>query len=106
MALKTLGQARPASGTTASLYQVPLAKAAVVANIIVINTDPTLADDFILYQVPAAGTPGVGNAIFMGNIPAKESYVVIAGISLAAGESLQYYSAGGRLTFTCSGDES
>lgn len=106
MALKTLGQARPSSGVTGTLYQVAAGKSSVVANIIVCNTDAALTDDFILYQVLAAGSPTVNNTIFRGTIGPGDSFVTVAGISLAEGESIRYYSANGRLTFTCSGDES
>lgn len=107
MGLKILGQVRPSSGVTGSLYQVTgPAVEAVVSNIIICNTDAALEDDFIIYQVKAAGSPSVDNQIFAGKVPAGESYVVIAGLSLAVGESIRYYSHYGRMTFTCSGNES
>jgi hypothetical protein len=106
MALKTLGQQRPSAASTVLLYQVPAGKQAVVANIIVCNPDAVNEDDFTIYQVPAAGSPGTDNVIFNDTVPPKDSYVAVNGISLAEGESIRVVATNGRLTFTCSGDES
>lgn len=104
MALKALGQARPATGVTATVYQAGLGKSA-VANVIICNTDIAAADSFILYHVPSAGAPSVSNAIFRGTIPAEESFCAF-GIALAAGESIRLYVVTGTLTITITGSES
>ena len=112
--LKTLGQVRPGAATAVKLYTVPPNKGAVLANIIACNTDLSAADTFAIYQVPATiTTPTTSHQIASGNIPASESYIIVAGISLAAdpaggavGESIYVISGSGKVTFTCSGDES
>jgi len=105
MALKILGQKKLGPGVTDSIYTVPPAKGA-VGNLIVCNTDATNPDDCIIYLVPSGGSPTASTTIFMQTIPPKESFVVVAGLSLAEGESVRAYSANGRLTFTFTGDES
>jgi len=105
MAAKILGQDRPAAATTGTVYQVPVGKSAVVSSIVICNTDPANADEFILYQILAAGSPGADNTIFLGEIPAKDSFVVVAGITLEEGESIRMYSTNGRMTITVNGDE-
>ena len=104
MALKMLGQARPGAGVTATVYQVPVSMQA-VGNIVICNTDIAVADQFILYLVPAAGSPGVANAIYRGEIPAEESFDVF-GIAMTAGESIRMFSTGGKMTVTMTGNES
>jgi hypothetical protein len=106
MALKMLGQSKPAGGATTSLYQVGGGKSAVVANIICCNTDTTNTDYITVYQILAAGSPGASNAIVANYpVPPRDSFVLIAGLSLAAGESIRVVSTGGYITFTCSGSE-
>lgn len=104
MALKICGQARPGSGVTSTVYQVPVAKQAVV-NVVICNTDAVNADSFILYAVAAAGSPTVSNAIYRGTVPAEESFCAF-GIALGPGESLRMYAALGSLTCSVTGNES
>lgn len=109
MALKTLGQVVPGVGATVNLYQVPVGKASVLANIIACNIHAANADSIIIYQdKDGLGPSGVGNGqvLFKQSIPPGESFVTVAGIALAAGEAIHVYSANGTTTFTTSGDES
>jgi hypothetical protein len=105
MALKILGQIKVGVGATSTIYQAGAGKAA-VGNLIVCNTNAANSDDCIIYLIPSGGSPTAETTIFKQTIPAGESFVVIAGLSLAEAESLRAYATNGYLTFTFTGDES
>lgn len=106
MALKILGQQRPGSGVTVALYQAGAGKSAVVSNVVACNTDTTTTDYITVYQVLSGGSPGVANAIIANYpVPPRDSFIVVAGLSLAQGESIRVVSTSGLITFTASGSE-
>jgi len=104
--LKILGQSKPGAGSTTTLYQAGGGKSAVVSSLICCNTNAGVADSIVVYQVLAAGTPSASNTIFKANLAPDDSYVIIAGLALAAGEKISVVSTSGHVAFTASGDES
>ncbi len=104
MALKILGQESPAGNIL--LVQTGASERAVVSSIVVCNTD-TAAYDFVIYACLLGVAGSSSNTIFKGTIPAGESFVAIAGVTLGPLDAVRVYaSAGstGKVTFTAFGD--
>jgi hypothetical protein len=96
-------------GALLNAYEVGvggLATSAVISSVVICNNDAALSDTFVLYACKAAESAGANNVIAKGTIPPGESYVLIAGLSLAVGESIQVIDVGSKLTCTVFGSES
>ena len=106
MALRVLGQSKPAAGVPTSIYQVGVGKQAVV-NVIICNTDASNSDTFLLYVRPNGfvGMPTTTELIHRGTISPEDSFESF-GISLDAGAAIWLTSTNSRLTITITGSES
>ena len=106
MALKVLGQVKPAAGTPTSLYQVGVGKQAVV-NVILCNADAAASDTFLLYVRPVGfvGSPATTELVYRGTISPEDSFDAF-GISLDAGAAIWLTSTNSKITATVTGSES
>jgi len=102
---KLLGQNNP--GTTAtSIYTVPSATSAVISSIVICNTSAA-AKTFRIHVVATSGTTAATtNAIAYDNaIPANETIVLTAGLTLATLYSIKTYASTTDVVFTVFGQE-
>ena len=98
---------RKPGAASARSYVVAALSTAVISSVVVCNPDTVNEDTFYIYVVEASvGALADKTMIYKGVLPPGESFTAVVGISLGAGDSLQYKSDNGRLTFTVSGDES
>jgi len=106
MALKVLGQVKPAAGTPTSIYQVGVGKQAVV-NVILCNADASNPDDYLLYVRPTGfvGSPAATELVYRGTLRAADSFDAF-GISLDAGAAIWLTATNSRITATVTGNES
>ncbi len=102
--LKILGQVRPVATVATNLVTMGVGESCVCGSVIACNTDATVADEIVIYQIKSGGSPGVGNIIYMATLPAKESFTIVAGLSLTEGEKIFVKSTNGTTTFTVSGN--
>lgn len=109
---KVLGQVvTPAGGTTeTALYTVPAGTSTVVSSIIVCNRAASAAT-YRIFVVPTSGTanPTTANPeysiVYGATVPASDTVVIPAGITLAAGNQIRVYASTTTVAFSAFGSE-
>lgn len=100
-----LGQAAPAAATNGDAYTVPASRVAVLASIVVCNTNAAATTYRIHARINGAAA-AVGNALFYDvAIPPNSTDVHVFGGTLGDTDVITVRSAAGGVTFTVFGEE-